>query len=86
MHYSRKATAKLAPGQPLVFTALGVFESAPVVENVEVAAAAGGGGDDEDDEDDDDDDDDDDDNGKQTPSGGGIMWCPELKAEATTGG
>ena len=82
MHYSRKATAKLAPGQPLVFTASGVFESAPVVENVEVATAAGGGGDDEDDNNDDDDDD----NGKQTPSGGGIIWCPELNAEATTGG
>ena len=44
MHYSREATTKRAPGQPLVFTALGVFESAPVVENVEVAAATGGDG------------------------------------------
>ena len=57
MHYSRKATARLAPGQPLVFTALGVFESAPVVENVEVATAAGGGGGDDKDNNDDDDDD-----------------------------
>ena len=38
MLYSRKATARLVPGQPLVFTAPGVFELAPVVENVEVAA------------------------------------------------
>ena len=43
MHYSRKATAKRAPGQPLVFTAPGKFESAPVKENMEVAAAAGSG-------------------------------------------
>ena len=35
---------RLAPGQPLVFTASGVFESAPVVENVEVATAAEGNG------------------------------------------
>ena len=44
MHYSCEATAKKAPGQPLILTALGRFELAPVVENVEVAAAAGGGG------------------------------------------
>ena len=46
MHYSREATAKRAPGQPLVFTAPGKFESAPVEENMEVAVAAGvaGGG------------------------------------------
>ncbi len=41
MHYSCEATAKKAPGQPLILTALGRFESTPVVENVEVAAAAG---------------------------------------------
>ena len=44
MHYSREATAKRAHGQPLILTALGRFQSAPVVENMEVAAAAGGGG------------------------------------------
>ncbi len=44
MHYSREATAKRVPGQPLILTALGRFESAPVVENMEVAASAGGGG------------------------------------------
>ena len=44
MHYSREATAKRAPGQPLILTALGRFESAPVVEIMEVAVAAGGGG------------------------------------------
>ena len=44
MHYSCEATAKKAPGQPLILTALGRFESTLVVENVEVAAAAGGGG------------------------------------------
>ena len=44
MYYSREATAKRAPGQPLVFTAPGKFESAPVVENMEVAVAAGGAG------------------------------------------
>ena len=32
------------PGQPLMFTASGEFESAPAVENMEVAAAAGSGG------------------------------------------
>ena len=68
MHYSCKATANRAPGQPLVVTAPGVFKSAPVVENVEVAAAAGGGGDDNDDDDDDGDDD-----GKQKPSGFGAQ-------------
>ena len=31
------------PGQPLMFTASGEFESAPAVENMEVAAAAGSG-------------------------------------------
>ena len=41
MHYSREATANRAPGQPMIFTAPGRFESAPVVENVEVAAATG---------------------------------------------
>ena len=44
MHYSCKATANRAPGQPMVFTAPGRFELAPVVENMEVAAATGGGG------------------------------------------
>ena len=44
MQYSREATAKRAPGQPLILTALGRFESAPVVENMEVAASTGGGG------------------------------------------
>ena len=44
MRYSREATTRLAPGQPLVFTAQGVFKSAPVVENAEVAAATGGKG------------------------------------------
>ena len=44
MHYSREATANRAPGQPMIFTAPGRFESAPVVENVEVAAATGGDG------------------------------------------
>ena len=44
MHYSREATANRVPGQPMVFTAPGRFESALVVENMEVAAAAGGGG------------------------------------------
>jgi hypothetical protein len=45
----------------MIFTAPGRFKSAPVVENVEVAAAAGGrgGGDDDDDDNEDDDDDDD---------------------------
>ena len=44
MHYSREATANRVPGQPLVFTAPGRFVSAPVVENVEVAAATRSGG------------------------------------------
>ncbi len=44
MLYSREATANRVPGQPMIFTAPGRFESAPVVENVEVAAAAGGAG------------------------------------------
>jgi hypothetical protein len=42
----------------MVFTAPGRFESAPVVNNMEVSAAAGDGGDDDDDDDDNDDDDD----------------------------
>ena len=44
MHYSHEATANRAPVQPLMLTALGRFESALLVENMEVAAAAGGGG------------------------------------------
>ena len=52
VHYSREATTGRAPGQPMVFTASGRFESAPVVEDMEVAVAAGG--DDGDDDDDDD--------------------------------
>ena len=40
MHYSCKATANRAPGQPMV-TAPGRFESAPVVENMVVAVATG---------------------------------------------
>jgi hypothetical protein len=44
VHYSREATANRAPGQPMIFTAPGRFESAPVVENVEVAVATGGDG------------------------------------------
>jgi hypothetical protein len=49
LRYSREATANRAPGQPLVFTAPGRFESAPVgYFNVEVAAAAGGNGGDSD--------------------------------------
>ena len=44
LRYSHEATANRVPGQPMVFTALGRFESAPVVENMEVAAATGGGG------------------------------------------
>ena len=87
MHYSRKATANKAPGQPLVFTAPGNFESAPVgYFNVEVAAAAGRGrgddnDDDQDDDDDNDDDNDDDDNddGNQQPSGGGIILVPRAE-------
>ena len=86
LRYSRKATANRAPGQPLVFTAPGRFESAPVgYFNVEVAAAVGRGrGDNNDDNDDDDDDDDDDDNddnddGNQKPSGGGIILVPRTE-------
>ena len=44
MQYSHEATAKRAHGQPLILTALGRFKSAPVVENMEVAAATGGRG------------------------------------------
>ena len=86
MHYSCKATANRAPGQPLVFTAPGRFESAPVgYFNVEVAAAVGHGrGDDDNDEDannDDNDDDggDDNDDGNQQPSGGGIILVPRAE-------
>jgi len=87
---------RLAPGQSLVFTAPGVFESAPAgYFNVEVAAAArGGGGDDvddnedDDDDDDDEDDDDDDDNndGKQKPSGGGIILVPRAERRCNNRG
>ena len=75
MLYSRETTANRAPGPPLVYTESGIFKSALVAENAEVAAAArggggGGGGDDDDDNDDDDDDDDDD------PPGGGIILVP----------
>ena len=44
MHYSREATANRVPGQPMMFMAPGRFESALVMENMEVAAATGGGG------------------------------------------
>ena len=88
LRYSREATANRAPGQPLVFTAPGRFESAPVgYFNVEVAAAAGGGGGDDDDDDDDDDnnddddDDDDDDDGNQKPSVGGIIFVPRAERQ-----
>jgi hypothetical protein len=65
LDYSREATANRAPGQPLVFTAPGVFKPAPAgYFNVEVAAAAGGGGGSGGGGGDDDDDDDDDDDGK----------------------
>ena len=71
MFYSREATANRAPGPPLVYTESGIFKSALVAENAEVAAAArGGGGDDDDDNDDNDDDDDDD------PPGGGVVLVP----------
>jgi hypothetical protein len=70
VHYSCEATAKKATGQTLVFTASGKFESAPVVEDMEVAAAAVSGGGDSND-------------GlsghadhKQKPSGGGIILMP----------
>ena len=86
MLYSCEASANRAPGQPLVFTAPGRFESPGGYFNVEVAAAAGGGGgddndddDDDDDNDDDDDDDDDNNNGKQKPSGGGIILVPRAE-------
>ncbi len=76
MHYSREATAKKAPGQPLVVTALGIFESAPVVENMEVAAAAVSGGGDSND-------------GlsghadhKQKPLGGGIILMPRSECRS----
>ncbi len=93
MDNSRKATARLAPGQPLLFTAPGVIESAPAgYFEVEVAAAAAGGGggddvDDGDDNDDDDDDDDDDNNdGKQKPSGGGIILVPRAECQCDNRG
>jgi len=93
LRYSREATANRAPGQPLVFTAPGRFESAPVEYfNVEVAAAAGRGrGDDDNDDDDNDYDDDnnnddDNDDGNQKTSGGASFWYPELNANATIGG
>jgi hypothetical protein len=82
LRYSREATANKAPGQPLVFTAPGRFESAPVgYFNMEVAAAAGRGRGDDDDNDNDDSDDDDDDNkaGNQKPSGGGIILVPRAE-------
>ncbi len=76
MHYSREATAEKAPGQPLVFTASGKFESAPVVENMEVAAAAVSRGGDSND-------------GlsshadhKQKPSGGGIILVPRSERQS----
>jgi len=79
--YSHEATANRAPGQPLIFTAPGRFESAPGgYFNVEVAAAAGRGrGDDDDYDDDDDDDDDNTDNGNQKTSGGGIILVPRAE-------
>ena len=74
-----------------MYTALGVFESAPAgYFNGEVVAAAagGGGGDDDDDDNDDDDDVDDDDddgddnnNGKQKPSGGDIILVPRAECQ-----
>ena len=86
LRYSREATAKRAPGQPLIFTAPGRFKSAPVgYFNVEVAAAAGrgrGDNDDYDNDNDDDDngnDDDDNDDGNQKPSGGGIILVPRAE-------
>jgi len=70
----------------LVFTAPGIFESAPVgYFNVEVATAAGRGrGDDDDGEDDNNDDNDNDggddnDDGNQKPSGGGIILVPRAE-------
>jgi hypothetical protein len=89
LRYSREATANRAPGQPLVFTAPGRFESAPVgYFNVEVAAIAGRGRGDNDDDNDDDDndnddnddnDDDDNDDGNQKPSDGGIILVPRAE-------
>ena len=84
MLYSREAFANRAAGQPLVYTAPGVFESALAgyFSNVEVAAAAGGGSGDDDGDDDDDDDnnaDDDNNNGKQKPSGVGIILVPRAE-------
>ena len=88
MDYSCKATARLVPGQPLVYMAPGVFKSAPAgYFNGEVVAAAAGGGrgdnnDDDDDNDDnngDDDADDDNNKGKQKPSGGGIILVPRAE-------
>ena len=85
LHYSREATANRAPGQPLVFTAPGRFESAPAgYFNVEVVAAAGGGGGDDNDDNDDNDNndnnnDDDNNNNKQKPSGGGIILVPRAE-------
>ena len=81
MFYSREATANRAPGPPLVYTESGIFKSALVAENAEVAAAArggGGGGDGggDDDDDDDDGDDDDDDNDDDDPPGGGVVLVP----------
>ena len=77
LRYNREATANRAPGQPLVFTSLGRFESAPVgYFNVEVAAAAGRG---RENDNDDDDDDDDNDNGNQKPSVGGIILVPRAE-------
>ena len=82
-----EASANRAAGQPLVYMAPGVFESALAgYFNVEVAAAAGGGdGDDNDGDDDNDDNNDDDDNeddnnnGKQKPSGGCIILAPRAE-------
>ena len=85
MHYSREATANRAPGQPLVFTALGRFKSVPAgFFNVENAAAAVvGGGDDDDDDDDDNDNNanDDSNNGKQKPLGVGIILVPRAERQ-----
>jgi len=59
-----------------VYTAPGVFQSAPAgYFNGEVAAAAAGGRD----GDDDDDNDDNNNNGKQKPSGGGIILVPRAE-------
>ena len=85
LRYIREATANRAPGQPLIFTALGKFESALAgYFNVEVAAAAGRGRGDNDDDDnddgyDDDNDDDDNDDGNQKTPGGGIILVPRAE-------